>query len=71
LEKKRGFLAALAAYVLINLGLVAVWAASGGGYFWPGWVLGAWGIGMLLAAWDIYWRPITEEQVDRELRNRK
>jgi fatty acid desaturase len=46
-EKRRKFRADLVAYVLINAGLIAVWAATGFGYFWPGWVLGGWGVLLL------------------------
>jgi len=33
-------------YVLINLLLIAIWAASGGGYFWPIWPILGWGMGL-------------------------
>jgi class 3 adenylate cyclase len=33
-------------YVVVNVMLVAIWAASGGGYFWPIWPLLGWGIGL-------------------------
>jgi class 3 adenylate cyclase len=33
-------------YVLVNLLLVGIWAASGGGYFWPIWPILGWGIGL-------------------------
>ena len=33
-------------YVLVNVMLIAIWAASGGGYFWPIWPLLGWGIGV-------------------------
>jgi class 3 adenylate cyclase len=36
----------LTVFVLINLLLIGVWAAGGGGYFWPIWVLLGWGIGL-------------------------
>ncbi len=35
------------AFVLVNLILVAIWAASGAGYFWPVWPLLGWGIGLV------------------------
>jgi len=42
---------------------------TGFGYFWPGWVLAGWGVLLLLDAWNVlYRRPITEEDLDRELR---
>jgi class 3 adenylate cyclase len=33
-------------YVLVNLMLIGIWAASGGGYFWPIWPILGWGIGV-------------------------
>lgn len=36
----------LAAYIAVNLVLIAIWAATGAGYFWPIWPLLGWGIGL-------------------------
>ncbi|MDQ4048320.1 MAG: DUF1707 domain-containing protein [Actinomycetota bacterium] len=36
----------LTAFVAVNLVLVAVWALSGGGYFWPAWPILGWGLGL-------------------------
>ncbi len=33
-------------YVVVNVMLIAIWAATGGGYFWPIWPLMGWGIGL-------------------------
>jgi hypothetical protein len=66
--KRRNLVNGLVAYVVINAFLVGVWATTGRGYFWPGWILGCWGAGMVLGVWDYYRRPITEAAVDRELR---
>jgi hypothetical protein len=33
-------------FLLVNLLLIAIWAASGAGYFWPIWPLLGWGIGL-------------------------
>jgi class 3 adenylate cyclase len=33
-------------YVTVNVMLLAVWAASGGGYFWPIWPMLGWAIGL-------------------------
>ena len=33
-------------YVLVNLMLIGIWAASGAGYFWPIWPMLGWGIGL-------------------------
>lgn len=68
-QKKRKFRSDLVAYVVINAFLIVIWAFSGAGYFWPGWVLAAWGLGLVLAAWDLFYRhDVTEEDVQREMR---
>lgn len=38
---------AVRAYLLVNLLLVAIWLASGAGYFWPVWVILGWGVALL------------------------
>lgn len=69
LKKKRDFQGHLVAYVVINAALWAIWAATGAGYAWPAWVTGGWGIGLLMNAWDVYFRaPITDADVEREMR---
>lgn len=68
LEKKRDFAAHVMAYVVVNGALVLIWALSGGGYFWPAWVIGLWGVGLIMNAWDVFWRRgITEADIDREV----
>jgi fatty acid desaturase len=72
LEKKNKLRGDLVAYVVINLALIGVWAITGGGYFWPGWVLGGWAVFLLLDAWNVYFRrPVTEEDIDREVRKQR
>lgn len=69
LEKKRKFRSDLVAYAVINVFLIVVWAITGAGYFWPGWVLGGWGVLLLLDARQAYAQhPITKDDIDRELR---
>jgi hypothetical protein len=68
-QARRDFGSHLVAYVVINAFLVVVWAVTGGGYFWPVWVLGGWGIGLVMHAWDVFLRrPVTEADIDAELR---
>lgn len=65
---KRDFSAHLIVYLVINSFLVVIWLLSGAGYFWPGWVLTGWGIGLVLNAWDVYGRkPITEADIEKEM----
>lgn len=42
---------------------------TGRGYFWPIWVLGGWGIGLVMHYWEAFMRrPVTEADVDAEVR---
>ena len=67
-QAKRDFGSHLAAFVVINAALIGVWAITGG-YFWPAWIIGLWGAGLIMHAWDVYVRrPVTEADVDDELR---
>ena len=69
IKDKRDFKTHAVSYVVVNLFLIGVWAVSGGGYFWPGWVMAGWGIGLVLHGWQTYRgeRPITEEDIQREM----
>lgn len=68
-ERKRKFAGDIVAYVVVNLFLIGIWAVSGFGYFWPGWVLAGWAVLLVLDAWNVYFRrPITEADVEKELR---
>jgi hypothetical protein len=68
LKNRRAFAQHLVTYVVVNLFLVGIWAATGGGYFWPVWVIGFWGIGLVMHAWTAFvQRPITEADVQREI----
>jgi hypothetical protein len=68
-EEKRKFRADLVAYVVINVFLIGVWAVSGFGYFWPGWVLAGWGALLLLDGWNAFYRrPVTDADIAEEIR---
>jgi len=69
LEARREFSSHLVAYLVINTFLITTWAFTGAGYFWPAWVLAAWGSGLVMHAWDVFVRrPITQADIDDELR---
>lgn len=71
-EKKRKIRTDLVTYVVINLFLIGVWAVTGFGNFWPGWVLAGWGVLLGLDVWNVYSRrPITEDDIERELHTRR
>jgi hypothetical protein len=68
LQSKRDLSSHVVVYVVVNAFLVLIWFLSGQGYFWPIWVMGGWGIGLVLNVWDVYGRkPITEADIDKEL----
>lgn len=68
LKAKRDFKSHLATYVVVNLMLVAIWALSGRGYFWPIWPIAGWGVGLVLNAWTVYFqKPISEDEIRREM----
>ncbi len=69
IKDKRDFKNHVVVYVLVNLFLVVIWALTGRGYFWPGWVMAGWGFGVVMHGWQAYRgeRPITEEEIQREI----
>ena len=68
-QAKRDFGSHVVAYLVVNAFLVGIWAFTGAGYFWPAWVIGGWGVGLTLHAWEVFMRhPVTEADVDREMR---
>ncbi|HEX2232604.1 MAG TPA: adenylate/guanylate cyclase domain-containing protein [Thermoleophilaceae bacterium] len=46
----KSFKTHLTLYLSINLLLIGIWAASGGGYFWPIWSILGWGAGIAMHA---------------------
>jgi hypothetical protein len=68
LKKRRDFQGHVVAYLVVNAALWGIWAATGAGYPWPAWISGGWGIGLVLNAWEVYFRaPITETDVQQEI----
>ena len=69
LKKERDFLGHLLVYILVNTSLVVIWLLTDpDGFFWPVFPIAAWGIGVIMNAWDVYGRrEITEEDIHREM----
>ena len=69
IEDRRNFVPHLIVYLVINTGLVLLWAsADTSGFFWPGIVIIAWGVGVLMHGWNAFFsKPISKADVDREL----
>ena len=69
LKKRRDFRGHLLVYLLVNTFIVVIWAVTDAhGFFWPVFPIVGWGIGVVMNAWDVYWRPrITEQDIQREI----
>jgi 2TM domain len=68
LKAKRAFQANVVSFVVINAFLIGIWAVSGGGFFWPIFIILGWGFGLLMHAWQVYGKHgITEDDVQREI----
>jgi fatty acid desaturase len=72
LKKQRDFKAHALVYVLVNAVVWGVWAViaanSHSWWPWPVFVTLFWGIGLVMNAWDAYFRkPITEQELEREM----
>jgi hypothetical protein len=53
---------------VVNIFLVSLWAATGMGYFWPGWVLAGCAVLLLLRAWKVSYRQsIMDAAIEEEL----
>ncbi|HET6831261.1 MAG TPA: 2TM domain-containing protein [Solirubrobacterales bacterium] len=70
LKAQRSFrgLAVTAVGVLVLM--IVIWALSGGGYFWPIWVVFGLGVALVASGWQAYGprqRPITEDDIRREI----
>lgn len=67
LERKREFWTHLAAYVLVNGGLVVIWAMTGAAFFWPVFPMIGWGIGLFFHGWETFSRGPREARIRREM----
>ena len=67
--RKRKFRGDVVGYLVINAFLIGIWAIAGFGYFWPAWIIGFWGVGLIMNMWDVYFRrPVTEHDIEQELK---
>lgn len=68
LKKQQDLRAHVLVYLMVNALVWTIWALTDTGFPWPVFVTGGWGIGVVMNAWDAYWRrPITEAAVQREV----
>jgi 2TM domain-containing protein len=68
-KKRRDFYGHLLVFVLVNAAVIAIWAMVGdGGFFWPGFLMFSWGIGVVMHAWDVFYMSYEDEgQIQREI----
>jgi len=68
-NKRRDLATHAVVFVLVNTAFIAIWALTGGGYFWPAWILALWSVGLIMNVWDVYFRkPVTERDIQNEMR---
>ncbi len=76
LKARREFVGNLTSYILVNGGLLALWAFTGGGFFWPMFPIFFWGIGVFTQGYSYYSKfgpgadrnsALIEAEVAREL----
>ena len=54
LHKKQDFAIHVAAYLAVNVLLIAIWDFAGGGEFWPLVPIAIWGAFLALHAWAVF-----------------
>jgi hypothetical protein len=76
LKRRRTFWKMLTTYLVMNTFFVVIWVLTGAGYFWPGWVLAGWGLGVAFSAVHAFTpagspESPTEQQIQDEVRKRR
>ncbi len=72
IKRRRAMRMIALSYIVVNAFLVAVWALTGRGYFWPGWVMLGWLVGIAFTAISIYAAGMSmgkpsEDEIGREV----
>lgn len=69
-KAKRDFWRLVGVFVIIWAILIAIWAMSGTGYFWPMWPIFGMGIALAFVGWGAYGpnNEIPEAKIDEEMR---
>jgi uncharacterized membrane protein len=71
IKARRDFWYMIAVFIVVSIILIAVWAFSGTGYFWPMWPLFGFGIATVFSALSVFGptsRPISQDRIDDEVR---
>ncbi len=69
-KAKHSFWQLLGVFVIVWIILAAVWALSGGWYFWPVWAIFGMSIALLFVGWGAYGPrdKVTDAEVQAEMR---
>lgn len=69
LKKRRDFYGHLVVYILVNGFFAGIWVLTGADvFFWPAILMGLWGIGLIMNAWDVFGRQeLGEDRIRREM----
>jgi uncharacterized membrane protein len=71
IKGRRDFWYMVAIFVVVSVILIAVWALTTKGYFWPMWPLFGFAIATVFSALSVFGpgsRPISQERIDEEVR---
>jgi hypothetical protein len=72
LKDQRALTANVVSFLIVNAFMWALWALTGMGYPWPVWITGPWLVGVAIHAWQTRAeRPITEADIDEEMRRQR
>ena len=66
LARQRHWQNRLTAMAVVIVFLVVFWAVTGAGYFWPGWVIGAFAVILVLRYGRSKRGPISQKEVEEE-----
>lgn len=68
IQEKHSFWVHAFTYLVVNAMIVLVWLMTGVGFFWPIFIIGFWGMGVVIHGYNAYRGSVyTEEEVQREL----
>ena len=70
-KAQREFKQFLWVWLAVSILVVAIWALTGAGYFWPMWPILGMGVAALFTGLDAYGKfaskPITDAEIDKEI----
>ena len=70
IKHRRALVMHVVSFAVFNIAMIAIWWATGGGYFWPGWILLGTGIALVFDFLTFSRRhssDISEEDIRREM----